>query len=193
MSEDQEKVPITPFQIFTLTYLYSQELFLENREKALDKVRLATHHLQSRITRNPISMNVKQLATILPPSVIDDDLTVNEMVRQLSMLQKNELLDVGMLGSSTEGFGSFSITTEGILLVKKIFGNIKKSMKDKKFYQKKIEDTEGNSNTKKWLKGMWDKLKDKAQDEIVDEILSQVKIYGPQLIGFMIRLVQNGS
>jgi len=70
-------------------------------------------------------MNVKQLATILPPSVISEDLNVDEMVRQLSILDGNGLLDVGMFGSSAEGFGSFSITTEGILLVKRIFGNLK--------------------------------------------------------------------
>jgi hypothetical protein len=47
--------------------------------------------------------------------------------------------------------------------------------------------------TKKWLKGMWNKLKDKAQDQIVDIILSQGKIYGPQLIAFLIRFIPNGS
>ena len=104
---------ITPFQIFTLSYLYSQELFLENRDTALDKVRLATHHLQSRITKNPISMNVKQLATILPPSVVDDDLTVNEMVRQLSLLEENGLLEVGMLGHPRKDSGHFQLLLKG--------------------------------------------------------------------------------
>ena len=57
----------------------------------------------------------------------------------------------------------------------------------------RLESIEGNSDTKKWLRSMWNTLKDKAQDEIADLLLSQVKIQGPQLIGFMIRYIQNGS
>jgi len=142
---------ITPFQIFTLSYLYSQELFLENRDTALDKVRLATHHLQSRITKNPISMNVKQISHHL----------TSKCCRWRSNRQWNGQTTIAFrrervtwsryARSSSEGFGSFSITTEGILLVKKIFGNIKESIKDKKLYEQRIERTEGDSETKKWL------------------------------------------
>ena len=193
MSEEDERVPITSFQIFVLSYLYSEELFLENREQELDKTRLATHHLQSRITRNSIEINVKELATIAPPSVITEELTVAEIVRQLSLLVSNGYLERSMLGSSAEGFGSVSITADGILIVKKILGDFQRSVKNKKHYDKKIERVEGNSKTKEWFKGMWNTFKDKAQDEIVDLILSQAKTHGPQLIGFMIRFIQNGS
>lgn len=192
MSEEEQELP-TRFQIFVLSYLYSQELFLEDREYELDKRRVRTHHLQSRVTQNAIEINVKQLATILPPSIISKDLTVAEMIRQLSILVDNGYLHLNLLGSSSEGFGSVSITTDGILLVKKIFGSLKKSIRDKKNYQRRIESLEGNSDTKKWLRSMWNTLKDKAQDETADLILSQVKIQGPQLIGFMIRYIQNGS
>lgn len=192
MSEEEQELP-TRFQIFVLSYLYSQELFLEDREYELDKRRVRTHHLQSRVTQNAIEINVKQLATILPPSIISKDLTVAEMIRQLSILVDNGYLHLNLLGSSSEGFGSVSITTDGILLVKKIFGSLKKSIRDKKNYQRRIESLEGNSDTKKWLRSMWNTLKDKAQDETADLILSQVKIQGPQLIGFMIRYSQNGS
>lgn len=133
------------------------------------------------------------MATISPPSVITEELTVAEIVRQLSLLVGNGHLERSMLGSSAEGFGSVSITADGILLVKKILGDFQRSVKDKKHYEKKIERVEGNSKTKEWFKGMWDTFKDKAQDEIVDLILSQAKTYGPQLIGFMIRFLQNGS
>jgi len=192
LSEEEQELP-TRFQIFVLSYLYSQELFLEDREYELDKRRVRTHHLQSRVTQNAIEINVKQLATILPPSIISKDLTVAEMIRQLSILVDNGYLHLNLLGSSSEGFGSVSITTDGILLVKKIFGSLKKSIRDKKNYQRRIESLEGNSDTKKWLRSMWNTLKDKAQDETADLILSQVKIQGPQLIGFMIRYSQNGS
>jgi len=192
LSEEEQELP-TRFQIFVLSYLYSQELFLEDREYELDKRRVRTHHLQSRVTQNAIEINVKQLATILPPSIISKDLTVAEMIRQLSILVDNGYLHLNLLGSSSEGFGSVSITTDGILLVKKIFGSLKKSIRDKKNYQRRIESLEGNSDTKKWLRSMWNTLKDKAQDETADLILSQVKIQGPQLIGFMIRYIQNGS
>lgn len=192
MSEEEQELP-TRFQIFVLSYLYSQELFLEDREYELDKRRVRTHHLQSRVTQNAIEINVKQLATILPPSIVSKDLTVAEMIRQLSILVDNGYLHLNLLGSSSEGFGSVSITTDGILLVKKIFGSLKKSIRDKKNYQRRLESLEGNSDTKKWMRSMWKTLKDKAQDEIADLILSQVKIQGPQLIGFMIRYIQNGS
>lgn len=185
MSEEGEGVP-TRFQIFVLSYLYSQELFLEKREEEQDKGRLRTHHLQSRVMKKPIEINIKQLAIILPPS-ISRNLTSAKMIRQLSILVENGYLEENFLGS-TSGFGSVSITIDGILLVKKIFANLKKSVKDKKSYEKKIEDTEGNSSTKKWLKSMWGTLKDKAQDEIADLILSEVKKHGTQLIAFVIKL-----
>ena len=187
MSEHEEEVP-TKFQIFVLSYLYSQQLFLEEREHELDKKRVRTHHLQSKFLRNDLHINLQQLATISPPSVISDDLTVPEMIRQLSLLIDSGLLERSRLGSSSEGFGTVSITTEGILFVKKIFGKLKQSVRDKKNYEKRIESLEGNSETKKWLKDIWKILKDKAQDEIADLILSEVKIYGPQLIAFIIKL-----
>jgi hypothetical protein len=124
-----EEDPITDFQIFALSYLYSEEL---------------THRSQSRINRGGIHINVKQLALILPPSAISRDLTVAEMVTQLSVLVNLGYLERSMLGSSEEMFGSISITTDGILLVKKILGEFKKSVKDKKDYEKKIEHVEGN-------------------------------------------------
>ena len=177
--------------LFYLTYILKNYSW-KKREQAFDKLRRATHHFQSRVTRNAIEINVKELALIAPPSVINEKLTVAEVVRQLSILVDNGLLELSTLGSSSEGFGSVSITPDGILYIKNILGDFQKSVKHKKAYEKKIERIEGNSETKKWFKGMWNTFKDKAQDEIVDIILSQAKAHGPQLIGFLIRYLQSG-
>jgi len=57
------EAPITPLQIFVLSYLFSKELEWKN-----DPVR-------SRITKNKPELNVETLATILPISIIEDDFT----------------------------------------------------------------------------------------------------------------------
>ena len=90
-------------------------------------------------------------------------------------------------------YSSFSIKSNGIILVKKVFGDLSNKVRDRKVYEQTVDSTEGNSEAKKWLKGLWDSLKDKAQDEIADEVLSGVKTYNPQLIGFLIGLLPQQS
>lgn len=175
------EVPITRLQIFVLAYLYSKELEWKN-----DPVR-------SKITKNRPYLNVNTLARILPSSIVDDDFTETDMIKQLSVLKNKDYIEVSMIGTSSEQFGSFSVTTNGILLVKKIFGKLQNSNKDKKSYEKTIDSLDGNSNIKNWLKGIWDSLKDKAQDEIAEMILSQVKVFGTPLIVLAIDLVRHAS
>ena len=175
------EVPITPLQIFVLSYLFSKELEWKN-----DPVR-------SRITKNKPELNVETLATILPISIIDNDFTDAKMIEELTVLENMGYIEVGMLGTSSEGFGSFSITTKGIILIKKVFGKLQNSIKDKKSYEKTIDGLEGNSSIKNWLKGIWGSLKNKAQDEIAELILSQVKVYGTSLIILVIDLIRHTS
>jgi hypothetical protein len=174
------EVPITRLQFFVLSYLYSKELEWRN-----DPVR-------SRITKNKPQLNVEALVTILPVSIFDDNFTDANMIEELTVLENTGCLDVGMLGTSAEGFGSFSITTKGIILIKKVFAKLQSS-KDKKSYEKAIDSLEGSSGGKNWLKGIWESLKNKAQDEIAELILSQVKVYGPMLILLTYDLIRSSS
>jgi len=115
------------------------------------------------------------------------------MIEELTVLENMGYIEVGMLGTSSEGFGSFSITTKGIIQIKKVFGKLQNSIKDKKSYEKTIDGLEGNSSIKNWLKGIWGSLKNKAQDEIAELILSQVKVYGTSLIILVIDLIRHTS
>jgi hypothetical protein len=173
------KASLTHLQIFVLSYLYSEYITWKN------------HPVRSRITKNEPQLNVETLAAILPSSIIDDDFTEAKMIRQLSVLANKGYIDVGMLGTSSEGFGSFSITTSGILVIKKILGNLQNSAENKENYEKTIDTLDGNSKIKNWLKGIGESLKDKTQDEIADLVLSQVKVFGPQLIALLIKIVTN--
>jgi hypothetical protein len=160
-----------------LSYLYSEELaFREDR-------------FHSKFTKNRPRLNIQTLVTIVPDSIVGDDFTQDTMKEELTILVNEDYLDVGMLGTSSEGFGSFSITTNGILLIKKIFRRFENSIKDKKDYERKIENLEANTTVKNWLKSMRKTLQDKAQDKIADLILSQVKVYGIQLIVLAIKFM----
>ena len=187
-SNEDGQEGITPLQIYALAHLYSEEQKRVLKEQELDKHRRATHHSQSSVRPRPISVTMRELITMIPHSMLPSGIRSKDVYNQLNLLGNSGYLEE----QSMYGFhehASFSITNDGIILLKGVLGQLADVVKDKKEYEKKVETTEGNIEIKKWLGGLWSTLKDKAQEEIADEVLSGVKTYGPQLIAFLVRLV----
>lgn len=185
----EESKPISPLQLFAVSYLYSEELKMDEKEQNLDSQRRITHHSYSSF-RKPIVVTVREIATKIPPDAVSHIPRVQDILDELLELEQNQYLEVGF-GGIREEYTQFSITTDGIILVKNIFASLSISIEDKKEYDKAIDQSKASKPSKEWLKGLWGKLKDKAQDEIADEILSGVKIYGPQVMSMVISLLNN--
>jgi hypothetical protein len=186
----EEGENITVFQFFALSYLYSEELKRTQKEQFIDdNIRMRTHHSQSSVTPSPIAVSVRELAVKSPTSMIKERLTSDQILEQLQILESNQLLELAGIGGYRGEYTKFSITTDGIMFLKSIYAQLSEAIKDKNVYEKIIDNVEGNSEAKTWLKGAWDKLKDKAQDEIADIILSGVRKYGTELIGIGFRLL----
>lgn len=186
----QEEESITPFQFFVLSYLYSEELKKTEKEQFIDDhLRKVTHHSQSSITPTPISVSVRELAIKLPVSMVEERLSTEQMLKQLELLEMNKLLELAGIGGIRGEYTKFSITSDGIIFLKLMYAELSDAIKDKEVYEKIIEDVEGKSEAKTWLKGLWNTIKDKAQDEIADVILSGVRKHGTDLIGIGFRLI----
>jgi hypothetical protein len=166
---------LTPFQFFALSYLYSEELTRNEKQQFEDNyIRRRTHHSFSSVTAHPISVTVRELAIKIPTSMATKKLKTVQLLEQLKSLQEHQYLErVGVGGDNWE-YSAFSITTDGIMLVKNKFSNLSVALSDKRIYEKSIEKVEGSSRIRTWFRGLWVKLQDKAQDEIADEILKGV-------------------
>jgi hypothetical protein len=181
---------VTPFQFFALSFLYSEELTKTQKEQFMnDHLRMRTHHSYSSVTSHPISVTVRELAIKMPPSMVRERLKTVQLLQQLVLLEERQYLERAGLGGDRGEYSAFSITTDGIMLVKTILSNLSKAIEDKQAYEKTIDKVEGSMGIKTWFKELRNKLRDKAQDEIADEILTGVKVYGPQLVGFAFRIL----
>jgi hypothetical protein len=114
LKEQDDKIYLSPLQIFVLTYLYAEELKLAKRDTYLDNFRLATHHSQSDVLPYPVSISIRELVTIIPPSLIEKGLGAEEVRNQLNFLEENGYLEGKRRWNTTE-YASFSITSDGIL------------------------------------------------------------------------------
>jgi len=183
MSQEHEKEGITPFQFFALSFLYSEELKKADKEQFIDdNIRKVTHHSYSSIMQRPISITVRELAIKMPISMNNERLSTAQMMEELWDLEGGGYLEQAGIGGDRGEYTSFSVTTDGVILVKHIYSQMSGAFKDKVVYEKTIDTVEGSSPLKTFLKGLFVKLQDKAQDEIADVILSGVRKYGPELI-----------
>jgi hypothetical protein len=178
----------TPLQIFALSYLYSEELTRREKEQYLDSQCLVTQHAHSSVLPSPIYITVRELITILPLSIVPETPTAQEVCDQLNILAERGLFE-GKGGYIIEEYAWYCITGTGMLFIKRYYASLFKAVKDKRIYEKNIENLEGNIRIKEFLKGIGSKLKERSQEEIADEVLSGVKTYGPLLITSLIQMV----
>jgi hypothetical protein len=117
----------------------------------LDSHRLVTHNSHSSVLPRPISIMVRELATILPVSRIPKKPTTEEICNQLNILAQLGLLEQEHRYLTGE-YASFSITTDGIMFVKQHIDKISSAIKDKKINEGDIDHAEGTSEAKNYLK-----------------------------------------
>lgn len=187
----EEEVPITPIQIFILTYLYSEEVQETQKKEIINNILRSNRSHYSEYSHH-ISISLRDLSLLIPSSILPE-MRINEehIYTQLKILEYNRLLGISVDEIQEKENTLFFITIDGIILVKQIFSTLSDKIQDKKVYQEDIDKLEGNKEIKDWLKGLWIKLKDKAKDDIADMVIDGVKIYGPSVIVLLINLLSS--
>ncbi len=189
----EEEVPITPIQIFILTYLYSEEVQETQKKEIINNILRSNRSHYSEFSHH-ISISLRDLSLLIPSSILPE-MRINEehIYTQLKILEYNRLLGISVDEIQDKENTLFFITIDGIILVKQIFSTLSDKIQDKKVYQEDIDKLEGNKEIKDWLKGLWIKLKDKAKDDIADMVIDGVKIYGPSVIVLLINLLSSST
>ena len=86
--------PISPLQLFTLSYLYSEELKMDEKEQNLDSQRRVTHHSYSS-SRRQVVVTVREIATKIPPDAVSHIPRVQNILDELLELEQNQYLEIG--------------------------------------------------------------------------------------------------
>ena len=186
--KNEEEVPITPIQIFILTYLYSEEIKETQKKEIIDNILQSNKSISEYSHHTSISL--RDISLIIPSSVLPE-MRVNEeyIYNQMKILEYNRLLIKAIDDFENNENTLYFITIDGIILVKQIFSSLSDKIQDEKNFPKDIDNLEGNRETKEWLKELWKNVEDKAKDDIADMVIDGVKIYGPPAIVLLINLL----
>jgi hypothetical protein len=185
----EEEVPITPIQIFILTYLYSEEVKETQKKEIINNILRSSKSHYSEFSHH-ISISLRDISLLIPPSLLPEMRIDEEHIHnQIKILEYNRLL-----GTSRDDFEEkentlFFITIDGIILIKQIFSTLSDRIQDEKLFEGDIDRLEGNREIKDWLKTLWIDLKEKTKDEIADMVIEGVKIHGPPAIVILINLL----
>jgi hypothetical protein len=189
----EEEVPITPIQIFILTYLYSEEVKETQKKEIINNIIRSSKSVRSEFSHH-VSISLRDISLLIPSSILPD-MRINEehIYNQIKILEYNRLIGISIDDLQNKENTLFFITIDGIILVKQIFSALSDKIQDKKLFEEDIDKLEGNKEIKDWLKGLWKNLKDKAKDDIVDMVIDGVKIYGPSVIVVLINLLSSST
>jgi hypothetical protein len=189
----EEEVPITPIQIFILTYLYSEEVKETQKKEIINNIIRSSKSVHSEFSHH-VSISLRDISLLIPSSILPD-MRINEehIYNQIKILEYNRLIGISIDDLQNKENTLFFITIDGIILVKQIFSALSDKIQDKKLFEEDIDRLEGNKEIKDWLKGLWKNLKDKAKDDIVDMVIDGVKIYGPSVIVVLINLLSSST
>jgi hypothetical protein len=189
----EEEVPITPIQIFILTYLYSEEVEETQKKEIINNILRSSKSYYSEFSHH-VSISLRDISLLIPPSLLPE-MRINEehIYNQIKILEYNRLL-----GTSVDNFEEkentlFFITIDGIILIKQIFSTVSDRIQDKKVFEDEIDKLEGNREIKDWLKTLWLDLQDKTKDEVADMVIDGIKIYGPSAIVILINLLSSST
>jgi hypothetical protein len=189
----EEEVPITPIQIFILTYLYSEEVKETQKKEIINNIIRSSKSVRSEFSHH-VSISLRDISLLIPSSILPD-MRINEehIYNQIKILEYNRLIGISIDDLQNKENTLFFITIDGIILVKQIFSALSDKIQDKKLFEEDIDKLEGNKEIKDWLKSLWKNLKDKAKDDIVDMVIDGVKIYGPSVIVVLINLLSSST
>jgi hypothetical protein len=189
----EEEVPITPIQIFILTYLYSEEVEETQKKEIINNILRSSKSYYSEFSHH-VSISLRDISLLIPPSLLPEMRIDEEHIyNQIKILEYNRLL-----GTSVDNFEDkentlFFITIDGIILIKQIFSTVSDRIQDKKVFEDEIDKLEGNREIKDWLKTLWLDLQDKTKDEVADMVIDGIKIYGPSAIVILINLLSSST
>lgn len=178
----------TPVQVFALSYLYTEELKQRQKEEFLDSQRLRTHSSHSSVLSRPISVTLRNLCNIIPSSMISQTLTAQQVFDELMELVQHGYLEQEFRNRPPE-YTSFSITSDGMILLKQYLAELSTAIKDKQITDHVIERAQGDNVIKKYFKELLSKVKDRSQDEIVDALFSAIKTHGVKMTIMLVSLL----
>ena len=184
----EEPQYITPVQVFALSYLYTEELKRRQKEEFLDSQRLRTHSSHSSVLTRPISVTLRNLCNIIPSSMISQSLTAEQVFNELMVLVQQGYLEQEFRNRPAE-YASFSITSDGMLLIKQYLTGLSSAIKEGQIKEQDIERAQGDNVIKKYFKELLSKVKDRSQDEIVDALFSAIKTHGIKMTIMLVSLL----
>ena len=180
---------LSPVQIFALATLYYEESKQREKEEMLDRQGSITHHSQSSVLPQPVSIMVRDVCNKLPYPINSETLTAEQVCNQMESLVERGLLEQ-VFKIRTGEFATFTITADGMLVINRILGKLSQQIEDKKVTDQDIDRAEGDSRAKEYLKGLWSKLVDKSQNEIVETLFSAIQTQGVPLVLLLIELAK---
>jgi hypothetical protein len=185
-------------QLFTLTYLTAEEQKQEERGEAFGQPSPPGMPRSYRFTTS-----INELSNKIPPSSIPDQLSGKEIFshikNQIDELKNDELLkeDTQLSFDRQPQDQAFYITSPGKLFIRKHYRGLIPLIENKKGYEKIIDQLEADSNNKKYLKKLRDKLVGKTEDKIIDTMLSEIienrNQYSHILLRFLMQLLHQAS
>jgi hypothetical protein len=178
----------TTMQVFALSYLYTEESKQRQKEGFLDSQRLRTHSSHSSVLTRPISVPLRNLCNIIPPSMILQGLTAERALNELMVLVQHGYLEQEFRNRPPE-YASFSITSNGMLLIKQYLAGLSNAIKDEQITEQHIERAQGDNVIKQYFKELMSKVKDRTQDEIVDALFSAIKTHGIKMTIMLVSLL----
>ncbi len=187
--KSEEEIPITPIQIFILTYLYSEEI-KETRKKEKNNNLTRSKKYQVSEFSHHISISLRDICLLIPSSILPENI-INEdhIYNQIKILEYNHLIGISVNDVQEKENTLFFITINGIILIKQLFSTLSDGIFDGKISEESINQTEGNREIKDWLTSLWKDLKEKSEDDIVDMLMTGIRIYGPSAIVVLINLL----
>ena len=190
-TKNEEEVPITPIQIFILTYLYSEEVKETQKKEIINNILRSNKSHHSEFSHH-VSISLRDISLLIPPSLLPE-MRIDEghIYNQIKILEYNHLLSTSIDNFEEKENTLFFITIDGIILIKQIFSTLSDKIHDGKQYEGDIDRLEGNREIKGWLKTLWIDLNDKTKDEIADMLIDGVKIHGPSAIVILINLLSS--
>jgi len=188
-----KQLEYTPFQISVLSYLT-----IEESKQQRDNTVFGNNSPVGFTYNYRFTTSINELSTIVSPNLIPGDKpdpsdiftrTINEVIeleRKELIKYEHERSHPSFKGEQYEGF---YVTTQGKLFVRKCFVGLVPKIEDKIQYERVVEQTEANTEVKKYFKELREKLIDKSQDQVVEMIISGMKEYTVVGISIALRLL----
>ncbi|MDE1769419.1 MAG: hypothetical protein KGI28_02545 [Thaumarchaeota archaeon] len=134
----------------------------------------------------PATINVRYVTIQAPPSILPEINVTGTIWASLNKLSQANLLRP--FDQTAGDDCRFTITPEGIGIFRKHLLPVK-LVKDKKSYNGLIDKIQGNPETKKELKQLGDKLRDKLEDEAIEGFIKFALKVGSDALIYYVNMI----